>query len=101
MPFIAPFVAAGIGAAARSAAGPLLARGASAVAGRAVSASQLAKAAKMARGAARAGATASRLASFAGNMGGAALAAGQSVEMEAKPHPVFKAPTMGGEFVND
>jgi hypothetical protein len=97
MPFIAPFIAAGIGAAARTAAGPLLARGASAVAGRAVSASQLAKAAKVVRGAARTGATASRLASFAGNVAGVA---GQSVEMEAKPHPVFKAPTMGGEFVN-
>jgi hypothetical protein len=73
----------------------------SGIAGRAVSASQLAKAAKVARGAARAGATASRLASFAGNMGGAAtMAAGQSVEMEASPLPTLKSPTMAGEVTN-
>lgn len=96
MPIIAPLVGAAVRTVATRAAGPLLARGASAIAGRTVSAAQLARVASMTSRAARVGATASRMSSFAGSTG----TSGQSVEMEAKPLPTLKSPTMAGEVVN-
>ena len=99
MPIIAPVVGAVLGAAVRSAAGPLLARGASAIAGRAVSTSQLARVGTMAARGVRAGATASRMAAFTGNAASGAASAMPSVDMKTTPLPVLKAPTMGGEYV--
>ena len=101
MPIVAPLVGMALRAVATRAAGPLLARGASAIAGRAVSSAQLARMGELATRSVRVGATASRLGSFAANGAtGAANASTDAIQMESKPLPTFKSPTMGGEYVD-